>query len=50
MNQIADIRSKLINHKLAVSDNSSDNSMGALQDEINDKDDKPMKGTVIINS
>ena len=39
MNQISDIRSRLINGKVAVSDNSSESSINALQDEINQLDD-----------
>lgn len=40
MNQIVSIRSKLINNKVAVSDNSSDNFVDALKNEINRQDDK----------
>lgn len=40
MNQIATIRSKLISKKVAVSDNSSDSFIDALQDEINHQDDQ----------
>ena len=35
MNQLAGIKTKLIKQKIAISDNSSENSIDALKDEIN---------------
>ena len=43
MNQISKIRSRLIDKKIAVSDNSSESFIDALQDEINHLQDDNLK-------
>jgi|TARA_B110000305_G_C19311966_1_gene574421 hypothetical protein len=38
INHISKVRTKLLSEKVAVSDNSSDNSMDALREDINHQD------------